>query len=77
MFRNKSNMAQHFDKAKLLVTEMILVFVVGRGDIFWHDAIQKKKKETILHTLLEYVRQSRFKKCGTWRMNRHKMLSSF
>jgi hypothetical protein len=34
MFRNKSNMAQHYDKAKLLVTEMTLVFVVGRGDIF-------------------------------------------
>lgn len=45
MFRNKSNMAQHFDKAKLLVTEMILVFVVGRGDIFWHDAIKKKKRK--------------------------------
>ena len=33
MFRNKSNMAQHYDKAKLLVTEMTLVFVVGRGEL--------------------------------------------
>ena len=33
MFRNKSNMTQHFDKAKLLVTEITLVFAVGRGDI--------------------------------------------
>jgi hypothetical protein len=33
MFRNKSNIAQHFDKAKLLVTEMTLVFVVGRGEL--------------------------------------------
>ena len=45
MFRNKSNMTQHFDKAKLLVTEITLVFAVGRGDIIWHDAIQNDPKK--------------------------------